>query len=49
METATVKKHEIHFDQYMFEIYLKKWEQRTVLKKAIQHRMQAGKEGLVLH
>lgn len=39
METATIKKQEIYFDQYMFEIYLKKWEQRTVLKKAIKHKL----------
>ena len=40
METATIKKQEIHFDQYMFEIYLKKWEQRTLLKKAIKHKLE---------
>lgn len=39
METATIKKQEINFDQYMFEIYLKKWEQRTALKKAIKHKL----------
>jgi hypothetical protein len=40
METATVKKQEIHFDQHVYELYLKKWEQRTVLKKAIQHKLE---------
>ena len=39
METATIKKQEIHFDQHVYELYLKKWEQRTVLKKAIQHQL----------
>ena len=40
METATIKKQEIHFDQHVYELYLKKWEQRTVLKKAIQHKLE---------
>jgi len=40
METATIKKQEINFDQHVYELYLKKWEQRTVLKKAIQHKLE---------